>query len=66
MMRPKSAHYYIKPIQETSREFVEYVRKGLDENKVYSGDILTDLQTWAFESITIIALDYKIGAFKVL
>jgi len=65
MMRLKSALFYVDPIQETAKDFVDYIRKGSDADGVYTGNFMMDLQTWSFESITLIALDHKVGAFKV-
>ncbi len=64
MMRPKSAMFYIDSIQEVAGEFVDFVRTRLDSDGVNRGDFLKDCQSFAFESSCLIALDYKLGAFK--
>jgi len=64
MMRPKSALFYAEKIQDTAREFVAFIGKNLDEKRVNRSNLSLDLFTWALESITIIALDFKLGAFK--
>jgi len=64
MMRPKSALFYTSGIQETAHELTNYIRTKVDAEGKYPVDFLPDLYTWAFESIALVALDYKLNAFN--
>ncbi len=65
MMRPKSAMFYVNSIHGVAKEFVRHVRRRLlDPDGTNRGDFLRETQTYAFKSISLIALDHKLGAFE--
>ena len=64
MMRPKSAMFYIKEISEVAKEFVEYVRRNRDAEGCNKEDFLESVHKYAFESISIIAIDTKMGCLR--
>ena len=62
MMRPKSAYFYMKPLQEISSDLVsilDQVRNGQGELPDETFDFLN---RWALEGISRIFLDTRIGA----
>ena len=65
LMRLKSAMYYIDDLQEVGQDFVNYIRAIRNPEDFTVQDILLESHRWAFESITLVALDTRLGCLKV-
>ncbi|XP_065172813.1 cytochrome P450 12b1, mitochondrial-like, partial [Atheta coriaria] len=63
MMQPRTTHQYIPQINEIGDEFIELVTKlkSKDANNETPDNFADELNKWAFESITAIALDTRLG-----
>ena len=62
-MRPKSALYYVHSLQDVCRDFVEYIKRERDDNKI-KGNFLEDMHMFGMEAITLVALDTRMGCFE--
>ena len=60
MMRPKSAMFYIKDIEDISREMVNFLESKRDGNDEVD-DLTADLYKWSLESIAAIFLNTRLG-----
>ena len=60
MMRPKSAMFYIKDIEEISQQFVDLITANADSNGEVE-DIVKHIHSWSLESIAAIFLDTRLG-----
>lgn len=60
MMRPKSAMFYIRDIEEISQQFVDLITANADSNGEVE-DIVRHIQCWSLESTAAIFLDTKLG-----
>ena len=64
MMRPKSAMFYVNDTQRVAKDFVQYVRRIRDEKMVNSNeDFLDSFHKYAFEAISLIAINTRMGCF---
>ena len=64
LMRPKSAHFYLNEILKVSQDFVDYIKhKRCPKTKVIK-DCLPEIYLYTFESISLIALDTRLGCLK--
>ena len=64
LMRPKSAFYYLDEIQNVSDEFMDFIRKKRNDENVIE-NCLPEIYRYTFESISLIALDTRLGCLKV-
>ncbi len=65
LMRPKSALYYLDDLQDVADDFVQHVRRKTNpETRINEGDLLKDLHMWGFESVSLAALDTRMGLLK--
>ena len=64
LMRPKSAHFYLKEIQEVSDEFMDFIRSQRSPDRIIK-DCLPEIYRYTLESISLIALDTRLGCMKV-
>ena len=64
MLRPKSAMYYIKDLEEISNEFLNLVVESQDENKEVA-DLLELVNIWALESIVVIFLNVRLNCLNL-
>ena len=64
LMRPKSAHFYIDDIRKVSEEFMGFIKrqKSKDDNTIKN--FLPELFRYSFESVSLIALDTRLGCFN--
>ena len=60
MMRPKSAMFYIKPLEDISLELCSVVTSKVDD-KMEIDDILKYIHRWSLEAIGAIFLDTRLG-----
>ena len=65
LMRPKSALYYIDELQQVGQDFVTYLRNIRDPNDFTVKNTLLEAHRFAFEGITLVALDTRLGCLKV-
>ena len=56
MMRPKSAMFYIRDIEEISQQLVELLTVHIDSNGEVE-DVIKHVHVWSLESIAAIFLD---------
>ena len=63
-MRPRSAHFYLEEIQEVADEFMNFIRSQRSPEKIIK-DCLPEIYRFTFESISLIALDTRLGCLKV-
>nr|XP_024218841.1 probable cytochrome P450 301a1, mitochondrial [Halyomorpha halys] len=61
LLQPRIAQLYLKPIEETAKEFVNRIRDIRNENKEVPDDFLNEIHKWSLESIAKIALDVRLG-----
>ena len=61
MLRPKSAHYYIDKLEGISNDFTNYIKSNRDEEDVIE-NFVKESRRFSFESISLVALDERIGA----
>lgn len=61
MMQPKTVKLYLKPVEQISNEFVARIRSIRDANNEMPGDFQNELNKWALESISYIALNQRLG-----
>ena len=64
LMRPRSAHFYLEEIQEVADEFMDFIRSQRSPEKIIK-DCLPEIYRFTFESISLIALDTRLGCLKV-
>eukprot|EP00095_Tigriopus_kingsejongensis_P005254 maker-scaffold353_size198981-snap-gene-0.38 protein:Tk05254 transcript:maker-scaffold353_size198981-snap-gene-0.38-mRNA-1 annotation:"hypothetical protein DAPPUDRAFT_319971" len=64
MMRPKSAMFYIDPLMEVGEDFVIKLKRDCLPNGTNPGDFLEYAHLFAFEAISVIALDARMGVLK--
>ena len=63
MMRPKSAMFYIKDVEEISQQFVDLLAANTDtEDEVE--DLIKHVYCWSLESIAAIFLDTRLGSLE--
>lgn len=61
MMQPKTVKSYVPTVQTIADEFVERIRKLRDEKLEVPADFSNELNKWALESISYIALDQRLN-----
>lgn len=64
LMRPKSAMFYIDEIQKVSGEFMNLIRLKRSQDSNVIKDFLPQLYRYTLESITLIALNTRIGCLN--
>ena len=64
LMRPKSAHFYLDEIQAVADEFMDFIRTQRSDDSTIS-NCLPKIYRYTFESISLIALDARLGCLKV-
>lgn len=65
LMRPKSAMYFVDKLQVVSDDFVKYIKVARSEKDNSLGDdVLPHIYRFALESISLIALDTRIGCLE--
>ena len=62
MLRPKSAFFYIDPLQEISKEFVNMLASMRNSQQELPENVLDYLKRWALESVSRILFDARVGA----
>ncbi|XP_067001961.2 probable cytochrome P450 49a1 [Anabrus simplex] len=61
MMQPRSSKLYVKPIDEVTNELVDRMRNLRNENGELPENFTEYLMRWALESISVVALDTRLG-----
>lgn len=61
MMQPKTVKLYIQPVERISDEFIERIKAIRDENSEMPADFQNELNKWALESISYIAVNQRLG-----
>ncbi|XP_049960933.1 probable cytochrome P450 301a1, mitochondrial [Schistocerca serialis cubense] len=64
MMQPRSAKQYMAPIDSIALEFVDRMLDLRDENGKMPLDFKNELNKWALESISLVALDARLGCLE--
>ena len=64
LMRPKSAHFYLDEIQEVVDEFMDFIKTQRSDDSTIK-DCLPEIYRYTFESISLIALDARLGCLNV-
>ena len=64
MMRPKSALFYLDELQVVADDFIEYILRRRDPETLVNGNFLRELHQWAFESISLAAIDQRMGLLE--
>ena len=63
-MRPKSAYFYIDEIQNVSCDFIEYIKAKRSSQDKSLHHCYPDFLKYSFESISVIALETRLGCLK--
>lgn len=65
LMRPRSAMHYSGKLEEITKEFAEHIRQLSSQNptRAMPDDFVFELNKFAFEAITLIALNTRIHCF---
>ena len=50
---------FLPKIEDVAEDFIAFLERDLDENRVNKTDLLTSVYQYAFEAITRIALDTR-------
>lgn len=61
VMQPRNVKIYVEPIDNVAIQFVERLKSLRDSNQQLPDDLVTEIQKWACESITYVALDTRLG-----
>ncbi|GLH07255.1 Probable cytochrome P450 301a1, mitochondrial [Gryllus bimaculatus] len=61
LMQRKSANQYYTPVNDVAEDFIARMRDLRDENNELPADFINELYKWSLESITMVALDTRIG-----
>ncbi|KAF4523553.1 hypothetical protein B566_EDAN012001 [Ephemera danica] len=64
MMQPRNSRNYATRIDDISQEFVSKIPGMLDANKETPADFIKEIQKWALESISMVALDTRLGCLQ--
>ncbi|KAF4523551.1 hypothetical protein B566_EDAN011999 [Ephemera danica] len=64
MMQPRNVRKYNTCIDEIAQEFVNKIPAMLNQNGETSFNFIKELQKWALESISMIALDTRLGCLE--
>ena len=63
MLRPKSAMFYLKHLEDISVDLCNLIKESLDENEEIA-DVLEYVNRWSLESIVAIFLDNRLHCLK--
>lgn len=61
MMKPKVVNAYITEFDTVAKEFVDKVKTLQDDKNEMPDDFQNELFRWALESISLIALEQRLG-----
>ncbi|XP_049785635.1 probable cytochrome P450 301a1, mitochondrial isoform X2 [Schistocerca cancellata] len=61
MMQPRSTKLYIPSINQVAQDFTDRMLAIRDENMKMPADFVNELNKWALESISLVALDTRLG-----
>lgn len=61
MMQPKTVKSYVPTVQTIADEFVQRIRSIRDDRVEVPADFSNELNKWALESISYIALDQRLN-----
>ncbi|XP_047115160.1 probable cytochrome P450 301a1, mitochondrial [Schistocerca piceifrons] len=61
MMQPRSSKLYVPSIDQVTLDFTDRMLTIRDENMKMPGDFTNELNKWALESISVVALDTRLG-----
>ncbi|KAE8743189.1 Cytochrome P450 CYP12 [Frankliniella occidentalis] len=64
MMQPRNIKQYVEPIDSVTQEIIDRMRRIRDENSLMPANFSDELAKWALESITLVALDAKLGCIS--
>ncbi|XP_034236857.1 cytochrome P450 CYP12A2-like isoform X2 [Thrips palmi] len=64
MMQPRNTLQYVRPIDRVSQEFVDRMRVIRNDKLEMPPDFSHEISKWALESITLVALDARLGLLK--
>nr|AVL92863.1 CYP450 [Locusta migratoria] len=61
MMQPRSSKLYVPSIDQVAQDFTDRMLAIRDESMKMPPDFLNELNKWALESISLVALDTRLG-----
>ncbi|XP_049811771.1 probable cytochrome P450 12a5, mitochondrial [Schistocerca nitens] len=64
MLQPRSAKLYVGPIDQVAEDFVNRMVQLRDENQQMPDDFLNELCKWSLESVSLVALDSRLGCLE--
>ncbi|XP_068083408.1 probable cytochrome P450 49a1 [Anabrus simplex] len=64
MMQPRSAKSYVGPIDTVTEDLIDRMRELKNENAELPPDFINYLFRWALESISLVALDTRLGCLE--
>ncbi|XP_049812226.1 probable cytochrome P450 301a1, mitochondrial [Schistocerca nitens] len=64
MMQPRSSKLYVPSIDKVAQDFTDRMLAIRDENMKMPSDFLNELNKWALESISLVALDTRLGCLE--
>ncbi|XP_047115025.1 probable cytochrome P450 301a1, mitochondrial isoform X2 [Schistocerca piceifrons] len=64
MLQPRSAKLYVGPIDQVAEDFVNRMVQLRDEKQQMPDDFLNELCKWSLESVSLVALDSRLGCLE--
>ncbi|XP_068083402.1 probable cytochrome P450 49a1 isoform X2 [Anabrus simplex] len=64
MMQPRNAKSYVGPIDTVTKDLIDRMRELRRENAELPPDFINYLFRWALESISLVALDTRLGSLE--
>ncbi|XP_068083411.1 probable cytochrome P450 49a1 isoform X2 [Anabrus simplex] len=64
MMQPRATKLYVGPIDKVAKEFIQRMKDLRDKNGQLPDDFMDHMFRWALESISLIALDTRLGCLQ--
>ncbi|XP_052126389.1 probable cytochrome P450 12a4, mitochondrial isoform X2 [Frankliniella occidentalis] len=64
MLQPRNIKQYVEPIDRVTQEIIDRMRRIREQNSLMPANFSDELAKWALESITLVALDTKLGCIS--
>ncbi|XP_067001958.2 probable cytochrome P450 12a5, mitochondrial [Anabrus simplex] len=65
MMQPRNTKLYVGPIDSVAKEFIQRMKDLRNKNGQLPDDFMDYFFRWAFESISLVALDTRLGSLQL-
>ncbi|CAH2063620.1 unnamed protein product, partial [Iphiclides podalirius] len=64
LMQPKTIKLYSTILDEVAKDMIERMKSNRDENNMIKGDLSEEMNLWALESISVVALGGRLNCFE--